>query len=157
MRETVLQTPRSEKVGRGRAPGARAEIPLQLLEKTIEKLVVPLQPMDDYSRADICTAPPGGLNAGAGGDTPNEAMEKLWRMKLSSWRTHAGAGSWQELWPMDRSLCRSSFSGRNFSLSGTHNCSSLLLKDRTPWKGSMLGQFLKNCNLWKVEVLGMKE
>ncbi|CAN0015879.1 unnamed protein product, partial [Bubo scandiacus] len=38
----------------------------------------------------------------------------------SLWRTHAGAGSWQELQPMERSPFRSRFTGRTREPLGTH-------------------------------------
>ncbi|GAB0188319.1 hypothetical protein GRJ2_001297200 [Grus japonensis] len=39
--------------GGGGAPGARAEIPLQPMEKTVVRQAVPLQPMQDDGGADI--------------------------------------------------------------------------------------------------------
>jgi len=32
---------------------------------------------------------------------------------------------------------------------GDSRCSSLLLKDCTPWEGPILEQFVKNCSLWE--------
>lgn len=62
MTEVDLQTSRSEK--RGRRCSARAEVTLWLVEKTTGKQAVPLQPMEDHTRADISTA---------GGCAPREA------------------------------------------------------------------------------------
>ena len=62
---------------------------------------------------------------------------------------HAGPGSWQDLWPMERSLCRSRFSVRTCALLGDPHWSSLFLKDCTLWKGPILDQYLKNCSLWE--------
>ncbi|GAB0180141.1 hypothetical protein GRJ2_000479400 [Grus japonensis] len=43
--------------GGGGAPGARAEIPLQPVEKTMVRQAVPLQPMEDDDGADIHLQP----------------------------------------------------------------------------------------------------
>lgn len=43
-----------ERGGRG-APGTGAEMSLQIMEKTMLKLPVPLQPMEDHIRADMHT------------------------------------------------------------------------------------------------------
>ncbi|GAB0205660.1 AN1-type zinc finger protein 5-like [Grus japonensis] len=43
--------------GAGDAPGARAEIPLQPLEKTMLRQAVPLQPMEVHGGADIHLQP----------------------------------------------------------------------------------------------------
>ena len=40
----------------GAAPGTRAEVPLQSVEKTTVRQAVPLQPMEDHSGADLHTA-----------------------------------------------------------------------------------------------------
>ena len=50
MRET---TKVSEEGGRGGAPGTRAEIPLQPMEKTLVRQAVPQQSMKVHSEADI--------------------------------------------------------------------------------------------------------
>ncbi|GAB0207935.1 tRNA:m(4)X modification enzyme TRM13 [Grus japonensis] len=47
----------SEEGGGGGAPGARAEIPLQRMEKTMVKQAVPLEPMEDDGGADIHLQP----------------------------------------------------------------------------------------------------
>ena len=52
---------------RGAAPGTRAELPLQPMEKTVVKLFILLQSMENHVRADIHTAACGGSHAGAGG------------------------------------------------------------------------------------------
>ncbi|KAK4828876.1 hypothetical protein QYF61_001004 [Mycteria americana] len=103
--------------------------------------VVPLQPMEVHGGADIHPAVHGGPHAGAGGDVLKEAV--------TPWRTHAGADSWQELQPMDRSPCRSRFSGRTSDPVGDPCWSSLFLKNCTLWKGPTLEQFVKNCSLWE--------
>ena len=54
VRETALQTPRSvKKEGGGGAPDARAEIPLQPMEKTRVRQAVPMQSMEVHGGADI--------------------------------------------------------------------------------------------------------
>ena len=46
-----------EEGGGGGAPGARAEIPLQPMVKTMVRQAVPLQPMEVHSGADIHLQP----------------------------------------------------------------------------------------------------
>jgi len=54
VRETTLQTPRSvKKEGGGGAPSAGVELPLKPMEKTMGRQLVPLQPMEVQSGADI--------------------------------------------------------------------------------------------------------
>jgi len=43
----------NEEGGGGGAPGAGAEVPLQLMEKTMVRQAVHLQPMEVHSRADL--------------------------------------------------------------------------------------------------------
>ena len=57
MRETTLQTSRSVKKGGGGAPGARADIPLQPMVKTMVRQAVPLQPREVHGGADIHLQP----------------------------------------------------------------------------------------------------
>ncbi|KAK4810779.1 hypothetical protein QYF61_008751, partial [Mycteria americana] len=68
----------------GGAPGTRAEILLQPVVKTMVRQVVPLQPMEVHSGADIHPAACGGPQARAGGCALKEAV--------IPWRAHAGAG-----------------------------------------------------------------
>lgn len=51
---------KGQKEGGGGAPGARAEIPIELLVKTMVKKVVPLQLVEDRTREDIHAATHGG-------------------------------------------------------------------------------------------------
>ncbi|GAB0175668.1 acid sphingomyelinase-like phosphodiesterase 3b [Grus japonensis] len=51
------------------APGARAEIPLQILEKTMVRQAVPLQPIEVYGGAEIPPAACGGPHTRAGRGT----------------------------------------------------------------------------------------
>ncbi|KAK4810940.1 hypothetical protein QYF61_013348 [Mycteria americana] len=90
-RNNSADTKVSEEGGGGGAPGTGAEIPLQHVVKTMVKQVVPLQPMEVHSGADIHTAACGGPHARAGGYAPKEVV--------IPWRACAGAGSWQDLWP----------------------------------------------------------
>ncbi|GAB0182230.1 hypothetical protein GRJ2_000688300 [Grus japonensis] len=59
----------SEEEEAGGAPGARAEILLQPVEKTMVRQAVPLQPVEDDGGAEIPPAARGGPHAGAGGGT----------------------------------------------------------------------------------------
>ncbi|GAB0205881.1 acid sphingomyelinase-like phosphodiesterase 3b [Grus japonensis] len=52
-RNNPADTKVSAEGGGGRAPGTRAEIPLQPLEKTMVRQAVPLQPMEGHGGADI--------------------------------------------------------------------------------------------------------
>ncbi|GAB0205811.1 hypothetical protein GRJ2_003046700 [Grus japonensis] len=56
-RNTSADTKVSAEGEGGSAPGARAEIPLQPLEKTMVRQAVPLQPMEVHGGADICLQP----------------------------------------------------------------------------------------------------
>jgi len=64
---------------------------------------------------------------------------------VTPWEPHAGAGSWQELWPCgEKSPYWSRFAGRTCDPMGDPHWSSLLLKDGTPWKGLTLEQIMEN-------------
>ncbi|OPJ78850.1 hypothetical protein AV530_000021 [Patagioenas fasciata monilis] len=52
MRNNLADTKGSKGVAEG-APGARAEIPLKSVEKTMVTQAVILQPMEDHAEADI--------------------------------------------------------------------------------------------------------
>jgi len=56
-RNSPADTKVSEEGGGEGAPGAGEEIPLQPVEKTMVKQVVPLQPMEDHSAAGIHVQP----------------------------------------------------------------------------------------------------
>ena len=57
MRENSADSKVREEGGGGGAPGARAEIPLQPVVKTMVRQAVPLQPMEVHSGADIHLQP----------------------------------------------------------------------------------------------------
>ncbi|GAB0181647.1 junction-mediating and -regulatory protein-like [Grus japonensis] len=67
-RNSPADTKISAEGGAGGAPGARAEIPLQPLEKTMVRQVVPLQPTEDDGGAEIPPAARGGSHTRAGED-----------------------------------------------------------------------------------------
>jgi len=77
VKETTLQTPRSEEGERGGAPGAGAEIPLQPLVKTIVRQAVPMQPMEVHGGAPPAAC--GGPHAGAGGCALKEVVTLCWK------------------------------------------------------------------------------
>ncbi|GAB0176471.1 hypothetical protein GRJ2_000112300 [Grus japonensis] len=56
-RNNPADTKVSEEGGRGGAPGTKAEIPLQPIEKTMVRQAVPLQPMEVNGGADIHLQP----------------------------------------------------------------------------------------------------
>ena len=57
MRNHSADTKVKEEGGGGGAPGARAEIPLQPMLKTMVRQAVPLQPMEVHGGADIHLQP----------------------------------------------------------------------------------------------------
>jgi len=57
VRTNSTDTKVREAGGGGGAPGNRAEILLQPMEKTVERQAVPLQPMEVYGGADIHLEP----------------------------------------------------------------------------------------------------
>ncbi|KAJ7413319.1 suppression of tumorigenicity 5 protein isoform x4 [Pitangus sulphuratus] len=114
-RNNSADTKVSEGEGGG-TPGAREEIPLQPVVKTMVRQAVPLKLMEVHSGASECS---------------KEAM--------TLWEAHTEAGSWKDLWTHgERSLCWSRFSGRTCDPVGVPCWSSLFLKDCTLWKGPML-------------------
>ena len=103
-RDNSADTKVREEGGGGGAPGARAEIPLQPVVKTMVRQAVPLQPMEGLQWSRYPPAACGGPHAGAGG-CPKEAV--------TLWKAHAGAGSWQDLWTHGKRSPRwSRFAGR---------------------------------------------
>ncbi|GAB0204871.1 hypothetical protein GRJ2_002952700 [Grus japonensis] len=120
----------------------QAEIPLQPVEKTMVRQAVPLQPMEDDGGAEIPPAAHGGPHARAGGYALKEAVTPR--------EAHAGASSWQDLWPRgERSPGWSRFAGRTCDPMGDPRWSSLVLKVCTPWERPMLEQFVKDCSPWE--------
>jgi len=107
--------------GGGSAPGAGAETLLQPMVKTMVRQAAPLQAMEIHGGADIHPAACGGL--------------------------HAGAGSWQELQPIERSPCSSRFSGGTCDPVGKPCWRNLFLKDCTAWTGPTLEKFVQDCLL----------
>ncbi|GAB0204530.1 acid sphingomyelinase-like phosphodiesterase 3b [Grus japonensis] len=86
--------------GAGGAPGARAEIPLQPMVKTMVRQAVPLQPMEVHSGADIHLQPvedptPEQVETPEGACGPMErgahAGAGLLAGLVTLWRTHAGS------------------------------------------------------------------
>ena len=62
MRETTLQTPRSVKnEGEEVLETSEQSLPLQLVLKTMARQVVPLQPMEVHSEADLHLQPVEGI------------------------------------------------------------------------------------------------
>lgn len=95
IQEKTLQTPRSAK-----REGRTCSRPM---EKTMIKKAVPLQPMKDHSITHShCSLGRSHTRAG---------RESMRRLELTE--TAAGAGSWQELWLMERRPHWSRFSGRS--------------------------------------------
>ncbi|KAK4806186.1 hypothetical protein QYF61_001109 [Mycteria americana] len=126
----------------GGAPGARAEIPLQPVLKTVVRQAVPLQPMEVNSGADIYLQPVEDptleqVDTHEGGWDPVGSLRwsKLLAGPVDLWR--------------ERSPCWSRFSGRTCDPMGDPCWSGLFRKDCSPWKGPTLEQFVKNCSPWK--------
>ncbi|GAB0206221.1 hypothetical protein GRJ2_003087700 [Grus japonensis] len=85
--------------------------------------VVPLQSMEVNGGADIHLKPV---------EDPTPEQVDMPRRKLQPMKKSPSMQEqvfWQDLWPM-----------------GDPRWSNLFLMDCTPWKGSMLEQFLKNCS-----------
>ena len=88
MRDNSADTKVSEEGGGGGAPGARVEILLQAVVKTMVRQAVPLQPMEVHGGADIHLQPMEDPIPRAGG-CPKDAV--------TLGEARAGAGSWQDL------------------------------------------------------------
>jgi len=109
------------------------------------KVSDPAAPGEDHGEAGCPTAAHGGPQwsrsppAARGG--PHAGASVSPKEAVTLWNTHAGAGSWQDLWPCgERSPCQSRFAGRACDPAGDPHWSSLFLKYRSPWKGPTLGQ-----------------
>ncbi|PKU41973.1 suppression of tumorigenicity 5 protein isoform x4 [Limosa lapponica baueri] len=99
--------------------------------KTIVRQAAHLQPMEVNGGADIHLQPME--------DPMLEQVDSL-KEAVTLWETHAGAGSWQDLWPHgERSPHWSRFAGRTCDPMGDPHWSSLLLKDCTPTEGTHVG------------------
>ncbi|GAB0209503.1 AN1-type zinc finger protein 5-like [Grus japonensis] len=121
-RNNYVDTKVSEEGGGGDAPGTGAEIPLQPMEKTMDKQAVSLQPMEVNSGADIYLQPMEDPTPEQV-DAPERGCDPV------------------------GSPCWSRFAGRTCDPMGETPCwSSLFLKDCTLWKGHTLQQ---NCSLWE--------
>ncbi|GAB0209072.1 epimerase family protein SDR39U1 [Grus japonensis] len=120
-RNNFADTKVSEEGGGGGAPGTRAKIPLQPMEKTMVKQAGPLQPMEVDGGADIHLQPMEDstleqVEAPEGDCDPmgSPRWSRLLAGPVDPWRAHTGAG--------------------------------LLAGPVTPWKGPTLEQFVKNCS-----------
>ncbi|GAB0186109.1 hypothetical protein GRJ2_001076200 [Grus japonensis] len=122
--ETIRDTKVNAEGGAGGAPSARAEIPLQPMEKTMVEQISTFSPWR----------------------TPHRSRWRHLKEAVTPWEAHAGTSSWQDLWPHGE---RSRFAVRTCDPMGDPRWSSLLLKVCTPWKGPMLEQFVKNCSPWE--------
>ncbi|GAB0184449.1 zinc finger and BTB domain-containing protein 5 [Grus japonensis] len=115
--------------------------PLQPLEKTMVRQAVLLQSMEDDGGADIHLQPV---------EDPTPEQVDAQKEAVIPWEAHAGADSWQDLWPCgERSPGWSRFAVRACDPVGDPCWSSLFLKVCTPWKGPMLEQLVKSCSPWE--------
>ncbi|GAB0205645.1 hypothetical protein GRJ2_003030100 [Grus japonensis] len=105
-RNNFADTQVSEEGGGGGAPGARAEIPLQRLEKTMVRQAVQLQPMDVHSGAYIHLQPmedhtPEQMDAYKGGYDPlgSPRWSRLLAGPVAPWREEPRPEQvcWQDL------------------------------------------------------------
>ncbi|KAK4806141.1 hypothetical protein QYF61_001064 [Mycteria americana] len=103
--------------------------------KTMVRQVVPLQPMEVHSRADIHPAACGGPHAKASGCALKEAAA-------------CGEPMLEQAPGRNCGLCRGAHAGACFQ-AGPVTPWGPFLKDCTLWKGPMLEQFLKNCSPWE--------
>ena len=111
-------------------------------------------PWEDHGEAGCPPAAHGGpwwsRSPPAAREGPHTGAGGCLKEAVTPWEAHAGAGSWQDLWPRgERSPHWSRFSGRTCDPVGDPCWNSLCLKDCMPWKGPMLEQFVKNCSLWE--------
>ncbi|GAB0204754.1 zinc finger and BTB domain-containing protein 5 [Grus japonensis] len=106
------------------------------------KQAVPLKPMEDDGEQRFHLQPME--------DPKPEQVETHLKEAVTPWEAHAGASSWQDLWPRgERSPGWSRFAGRTCDPVGDPRWSSLVLKVCTLWERPMLEQFVKNCSLWE--------
>ncbi|GAB0189017.1 epimerase family protein SDR39U1 [Grus japonensis] len=105
-RNDSADTKVSEEGGGGGAPGARAEIPLQPMEKTMVRQAVPLQLMEVHGRADIHLQPMKDptleqVEAPEGGCDPvgSPCWSRLLAGPVDPWREEPTPGQvcWQDL------------------------------------------------------------
>lgn len=93
-RQCERNNPADNKVSRqergGSAPGTRAEVPLQLVMKTMVMQVIPLQPVEDRGKTNIHLQP-----------MKDPTLEQVMcpEGSCSPQKAHARAGSWQDLKP----------------------------------------------------------
>ena len=87
-RNNPADTKVSEEGGGGGAPGARAEIPLQPVVKTMVRQAVPLQPMEVHGGADIHLHPRWSRWMPEGGCDPVESpcWSRLLAEPVDPWR-----------------------------------------------------------------------
>jgi len=141
-RNNSADTKVSGEGGGGGAPGAGAEIfPLHLVMKTMVRQVVPLQPMELHSGADIHLQPMEDpmleqMDAPKGGCDPvgNPCWSRLLPGPVDPWREEP---------TLEQVCCQ------DLLYVGDQRWSSLFLKDCTLWEGPTLEQFMENCSLWE--------
>jgi len=128
-----LQTPVSGEGGGGGAPGIGAEIPLQLVEKTMVRRAVPLQPMEVHGGAGTYLQPMEDPTLEQV-DEPKRCCDPVERPCYS--RLSAGP---VEPWR------------------GAHTGAGLLAGLVTPWEGPMLEKFMEDSVLWEGPHVGAGE
>ena len=102
---------------------------------------VPLQPMEDDGEQRFHLQPV---------ETPHQSRWMHLKEAVTPWEAHAGASSWQDLWPHEeRSPHRSRFDGRTCDPMGVPQLRNLVMKDCTLCKGPTPEQFMKNCSPWE--------
>lgn len=118
--KSMWETPWSKKKERD-FPGTRIGIPLQPMERNMVKWFVPLLPIEDSVDAHLQTA--AWVN-------PTAQQVGSPEGSCNPWKAHTGTTSWWVLWP--------------------HGEKPILEKlSCTPWRGPVLGWFLRNCILWE--------
>ncbi|NXL08435.1 RETR1 regulator, partial [Mesembrinibis cayennensis] len=135
-RNNPADTKVSEEGGGGGAPGARAEISLQPMVKTMVRQAVPLQPMEVHGGADLhlqLVEDPTleQVDAPKGGCDPMGSLH--W-----SWLLAGPADPWRQ-----RSPGWGRFAGRACDPAGDPHWSSLFLKDRTHGRDPHWSSLLK--------------
>ncbi|KAK4824540.1 hypothetical protein QYF61_016144 [Mycteria americana] len=129
----------------GCAPGTRAEIPLQPVEKIMVTEVVLLQPVEDHSGADIHLQP-----------MEDPTMEQAADRNRSPWRGPLAEAGFLERPVADGGpMLEQSVPEGLYTLKGL--MLEQLLKNCSLWKGPTLEKFMKDCIPWEGPYAGAEE
>lgn len=77
------------------------------------------------------------------------------QMDVPWWKMHGGGGYWQDLQHTEKSPHCSRFSSKTQDPVEDPHWSSQFLKNSSPWEGTTLEQFMKDCLLWERAYTGV--